>query len=64
MGTFRGLKGHESTAQALAWIYISNKTALTRRYFVAPCRKNTRFAGLEVLKGRQIWASPKRVYSV
>jgi hypothetical protein len=28
--------------------------ALTRRYLVAPCWKNTRSAGLEVLKGRQI----------
>jgi hypothetical protein len=33
--------------------YISNGTALTRRYLVAPCWKNTRSAGLEVLKGRQ-----------
>jgi hypothetical protein len=29
------------------------KPALTRRYLVAPCWKNTRSAGLEVLKGQQ-----------
>jgi|ERR1700722_8653343 hypothetical protein len=27
---------------------------LTRRYLVAPCWKNTRSAGLEVLKGREM----------
>jgi hypothetical protein len=27
----RGLKGHESIAQALAWVYISNGTALKGR---------------------------------
>jgi hypothetical protein len=48
---FRGLKGHESIAR----VYISNGSALklTRRYLVAHCWKNTRSAGLEVLKGRQ-----------
>jgi hypothetical protein len=50
---FCGLKGHESIAQASAWVYLSNDTTLTRRYLVAPCWKNTRSAGLEVLKGRQ-----------
>jgi hypothetical protein len=33
--------------------FIFSETALTRRYLVAPCWKNTRSAGLEVLKGRQ-----------
>src|ERR1700675_377852 len=28
---------------------------LTRRYLGAPCWKNTRSAGLEVLKGREMW---------
>jgi hypothetical protein len=36
------------------WDPQNKRFALTRRYFVAPCRKNTRFAGLEVLKGREM----------
>jgi hypothetical protein len=40
-------------AQALAWVISLSTTALTRRYLVAHCWKNTRSAGLEVLKGRQ-----------
>jgi hypothetical protein len=31
----------------------NKRFALTRRYLVAPCWKNTRSAGLEVLKGRE-----------
>jgi hypothetical protein len=56
-GPSYGPKGHESIAQASAGLqpgfYIFNGTALTRRYLVAPCWKNTRSAGLEVLKGRR-----------
>jgi hypothetical protein len=32
----------------------NKRFALTRRYLVAPCWKNTRSAGLEVLKGREM----------
>jgi hypothetical protein len=32
----RGLKGPENLAQALAWLYISNGSTLTRRYEVTP----------------------------
>ena len=35
-------------------IFKINGFALTRRYLVAPCWKNTRSAGLEVLKGREM----------
>ncbi|MEY2616244.1 MAG: hypothetical protein QOH78_2017, partial [Verrucomicrobiota bacterium] len=48
-----GPTGHESIAQASAWVYIFNDPALTRRYLVAHWLENTRSAGLEVLKGRQ-----------
>jgi hypothetical protein len=46
-------EGHESIAEASAWVYIFNDPALTRRYLVAHWLENTRSAGLEVLKGRQ-----------
>jgi hypothetical protein len=46
-------KGYENLAQGLPWVWGFNATRLTRRYLVAPCWKNTRSAGLEVLKGRQ-----------
>ena len=53
MSKFRAPEGHESLALGFPWVnYVI--TALTRRYLVAPCWKNTRSAGLEVLKGRQI----------
>ncbi len=53
-GTFRGLKGHESIAQASAWVYISSETALKlkggRNYHVAPGTKyGKRRAGLNLL---------------
>ena len=47
-------KGLENIAQASAWVSFLLATALTRRYLVAPCWKNTRSAGLEVLKGREM----------
>ncbi|MEA3163340.1 MAG: hypothetical protein QOE88_1158 [Verrucomicrobiota bacterium] len=55
----RALKGHESlaqgSAQGLPRVYpgfvVLLRRTLTRRYLVAPCWKNTRSAGLEVLKG-------------
>ncbi len=36
-GTFRGLKGHESIAQASAWVYISSETALKGRQKLSRC---------------------------
>jgi hypothetical protein len=57
---FSGPKGLQNSAQGFnPGIVDQERCALTRRYFVAPCRKNTRFAGLEVLKGRQIERSNK-----
>jgi hypothetical protein len=41
-------------------IVHQERRALTRRYLVAPCWKNTRSAGLEVLKGRQVERPNKR----
>ena len=35
MGRIRGLKGHESIAQALAWVYITNESALKGRQKIA-----------------------------
>jgi hypothetical protein len=36
------------------WNRQNKRFALIRRYLVAPCWKNTRSAGLEVLKGREM----------
>jgi hypothetical protein len=48
-----GPTGHGNLAQGLPWETHIIASALTRRYLVAPCWKNTRSAGLEVLKGQQ-----------
>ncbi|MEA3144892.1 MAG: hypothetical protein QOI53_304 [Verrucomicrobiota bacterium] len=47
-------QGLQNSAQGFNPGNPQNKRfALTRRYLVAPCWKNTRSAGLEVLKGRE-----------
>jgi hypothetical protein len=55
-------KGLEDSAQGFNQVSTLGtdhlkRRALTRRYLVAPCWKNTQSAGLEVLNGRQIDSS-------
>ena len=54
MSKLQAPKGLQNSAQGFDPGNSQNKRfALTRRYLVAPCWKNTRSAGLEVLKGQQ-----------
>jgi hypothetical protein len=46
-------KGFRTQPRVLTLGMLNSGFALTRRYLVAPCWKNTQSAGLEVLKGRQ-----------